>query len=180
MPFNFKKLSIPDLLLIEPAVFKDGRGFFMEKYKQSDFDKQGIPHFVQDNYSYSEKGVIRGLHYQLDPYSQGKLVSVIKGGVWDVAVDIRKKSPTFGKWVGVELSEENNQSFYIPPGFAHGFATLTSEVRFFYKCTKEYNPSCEKGLIWNDPDLAIDWKIRDPQLCERDKKLPSLKDAEVF
>ena len=166
MPFNFKKLSIPGLLLIEPAIFKDERGFFMEKYKQGDFDEQNIPHFVQDNYSYSN--------------AQGKLVSVIQGRVWDVAVDIRKGSDTFGKWAGVELSDKNNLSFYIPPGFAHGFATLSDEVRFFYKCTSEYNSSSEKGIRWNDPDLAIDWKIKDPQLCERDKKLPSLKDTDLF
>lgn len=179
MFFNFKKLSIPDLLLIEPSVFKDGRGFFFEKYKQSDFGGQNIPNFVQDNYSFSRQGVIRGLHYQSPPHAQGKLVSVVKGRVWDVAVDIRKNSDFFGKWVGVELSEENNLSFYIPPGFAHGFAALSPEVGFFYKCTSEYNPSCERGIAWNDPFLAIDWKINNPTLCDRDKKLPLLKDAEI-
>jgi len=180
MSFNFKKLSIPDLLIIEPSVFKDERGFFFEKYKQSDFDKQGMPHFVQDNFSVSKQGVVRGLHYQLPPYAQGKLISVVKGKVWDVAVDVRKNSAFFGKWVGVELSEENNLSFYIPPGFAHGFAALSPEVCFLYKCTEEYDHSSERGIVWNDPALAIDWKINDPIVCERDKKLPLLKDAEVF
>ncbi len=180
MNFNFKKLTIPDLILIEPAAFKDNRGFFIERYKQSDFDSQNIPHFVQDNYSFSKQGVIRGFHYQLLPHAQGKLVSVVKGKAWDVAIDVRKKSAFFGKWVGVELSEENNLSFYIPPGFAHGFSALSPEVGFFYKCTSEYNPSCERGIVWNDPALGIDWKVTDPLICEKDKKLPLLKDAEVF
>jgi dTDP-4-dehydrorhamnose 3,5-epimerase len=180
MSFKFKKLLIPDLLLIESTVFKDERGFFIEKYKQSEFDRQNIPCFVQDNYSYSKMGVIRGLHYQLSPRAQGKLVTVIKGKIWDVAVDVRKKSATFGKWVGVELSEENHLSFYIPPGFAHGFATLSPEVCFLYKCTNEYDHSCERGVVWNDLVLSIDWKISSPQLCNRDKELPKLSEAETF
>ena len=180
MSFNFKKLSIPDLLLIEPKVFIDERGFFMEKYKQSDFKEQGIPDFVQDNYSYSKFGVIRGLHYQLPPYAQGKLVNVVKGKVLDVAVDMRKDSIYFGKWVGVELSDENNFSFYIPPGFAHGFVVLSPEAHFFYKCTREYNINSERGVIFEDPFLGIDWKVENPQLCDRDRKLPKFSEAEKF
>ncbi|KKQ08440.1 MAG: dTDP-4-dehydrorhamnose 3,5-epimerase [Candidatus Zambryskibacteria bacterium RIFCSPLOWO2_01_FULL_39_39] len=180
MSFNFKKLEIPGLLLIETAVFKDGRGFFMEKYKKSDFEPEHIPDFVQDNYSYSKLGVVRGLHYQLPPYAQGKLVSVIKGEILDVAVDMRKNSPFFGKWVGVELSDENHLSFYIPPGFAHGFAVLSEEAHFFYKCTSEYNTDAEKGVRWNDPALNINWQVLNPQLCDRDRRLPKLNEAETF
>ena len=180
MSFNFKQLAIPGLLLIEPKVFEDERGFFMEKYKQSDFDKYNIPAFVQDNYSYSKQGIIRGLHYQLNPHAQGKLVSVIRGKVWDIAVDMRKDSVCFGKWIGVELSGENNLSFYIPPGFAHGFSALSSEVYFLYKCTGEYDAACERGVAWNDPTLAIDWRVTDPQSCDRDKKWPLFHDAEYF
>jgi len=180
MPFNFKKLNIPDLLLIEPKVFKDERGFFMEKYKKSDFDKYNIPPLVQDNHSYSQGGVIRGLHYQLNPYAQGKLVSVIGGKVWDIAVDIRKDSVYFGKWEGVELSEENNLSFYIPPGFAHGFVTLSRNAHLFYKCTNEYDLSSERGVRWNDPDLNIDWKVVDPILSEKDQGWPPLSKAQYF
>lgn len=180
MSFGFKKLSIPGLLVIESNVFKDERGFFMEKYKRSSFADEQIPDFVQDNYSYSKLNVIRGLHYQSSPHSQGKLVTVIKGKVWDVALDVRKDSAYFGKWVGVELSDENNLSFYVPPGFAHGFAVLSQEAHFIYKCTAEYNSGSEKGIIWNDPVLGIDWKVSDPQLCERDKKWPKLEEAEIF
>ena len=131
MALNYKKLEIPDLILIEPEIFRDERGFFLEKYKQSDFEKAGIPSFAQDNYSVSTQGVVRGLHFQKSPHGQGKLVSVLAGKVWDVVVDVRENSPTFGKWVGVELSEENNLSFYIPPGFAHGFSVLSPEAKFF-------------------------------------------------
>ena len=180
MAFNFKKLLIPDLLLIEPKVFTDERGFFMEKYRKSDFEKEDIPDFVQDNYSYSKLNVVRALHYQLHPHEQGKLVTVLKGKIWDVAVDIRKNSKYFGKWIGVELSDENNLSFYIPPGFAHGFAVLSQEAYFIYKCTSEYNSACERGIAWNDPTLSIDWKVTDPQLCDRDKELPKLSEAETF
>ena len=180
MPFISKELDIPGLLLIEPKVFTDERGFFFEKYKQSEFLKFGIPPFVQDNYSYSTKGVIRALHYQASPHAQGKLVSVITGSIWDVAVDLRQNSPCFGKWVGVELSGENNLSLYIPPGFAHGFVALTPEVRFLYKCTEEYDQGSERGIVWNDPTLSIDWKVSNPQVSERDAKLPTLESVEKF
>src|SRR3989338_4422617 len=138
MTHNYKKLRIPDLLLIEPKVFKDERGFFIEKYKQSDFEEIGLPLFAQDNYSYSKQGVIRGLHFQEEPFGQGKLVSVLSGKVLDVVVDVRRGSETFGQWMGVELSDENNLSLYVPSGFAHGFSVISKEVQFLYKCTKEY------------------------------------------
>lgn len=180
MSFNFKKLKIPGLLLIEQTVFNDDRGFFMEKYKKSDFFAQGIPDFVQDNYSYSKYGVLRGLHYQLPPYDQGKLVTVISGKIWDVAVDIRKNSTTFGQWFGVELSDENKLSFYIPPGFAHGFVVLSRDAHFLYKCTSEYNTASERGVRWDDPALKIDWPLSNPQVSDRDKALPKLAETETF
>lgn len=180
MSFEFKKLNIPGLLTVNPKKIEDERGFFMEKYKRSDFETVLIPEFVQDNFSYSKFGVVRGLHYQLPPYSQGKLVSVIKGEVFDVAVDLRKSSPFFGKWEGVTLSGENNMSFYIPPGFAHGFVVLSNEAFLSYKCTEEYNPSSERGIVWNDNNLNIDWKIRDPIISPKDRSWPSLREAQIF
>jgi len=160
-------------MLIQPKVLRDERGFFLEKYKESDF--KDLPRFVQDNFSVSRQGVVRGLHYQIMPYEQGKLVSVVKGRVWDVAVDIRKDSPTFGEWVGVELSDENNFSFYIPPGFAHGFSVLSLEARFLYKCTGEYSKEHERGIRFDDPQLAIDWKVVDPIVSSKDLQWPNLK-----
>ncbi|MBI3633266.1 MAG: dTDP-4-dehydrorhamnose 3,5-epimerase [Candidatus Vogelbacteria bacterium] len=180
MSLNFKHVPIEGLVLIEPVVKKDGRGYFMEKYRRKDFAEAGIPDFVQDNYSFSNRGVIRALHYQLAPHAQGKLVSVVSGKAWDVAVDLRQSSATFGKWFGVELSEDNNLSFYIPPGFAHGFAAISTEVRFFYKCTSEYDPASERGIIWNDPALAIDWHVSNPILADRDLVWPRLDKAETF
>jgi dTDP-4-dehydrorhamnose 3,5-epimerase len=174
MALNYKRLKIPDLILIEPQILQDERGFFLEKYKQSDFEEIGVPLFKQDNYSSSKQGVIRGLHYQLPPYEQGKLVSVVKGKVWDVAVDIRKSSKFFGQWVGVELSEENNFSLYIPPGFAHGFSVLSEEVRFLYKCTSEYSQIHERGIRFDDPNLNIDWKVEEPIVSQKDFKWPPL------
>ncbi len=179
MPFNFKRLEIPDVILIEPKVFGDERGFFMETYKASDFKKNGIEYdFVQDNHSKSQRGVLRGLHYQLKPMDQGKLVRCVRGRIWDVAVDIRKGSPWFGKWVAVELSEENKLMLWVPPGFAHGFVALEDGTEVMYKVTNEYAPELDRGIIWNDPDLAIDWPIENPVLSEKDKKLPKFKDAE--
>nr|WP_297474155.1 dTDP-4-dehydrorhamnose 3,5-epimerase [Persephonella sp.] len=184
MPFEFVKTDIPDVVLIEPKVFGDDRGFFMEFYKKSDFEKAGIDtDFVQDNHSRSIKGVLRGLHYQKEPFSQGKLVRCIKGSIFDVAVDIRKGSPTFGRWVGFELSEENKYMLWIPKGFAHGFLTLSDEAEVIYKVSgAEYSPQHEAGIIWNDKDLNINWpldQIEDVLLSEKDKKLPSLKDADI-
>jgi len=179
---KFIPTEISDVILIEPKVFSDRRGYFMEIYNQKVFEENGIPyHFVQDNMSSSAFGTLRGLHYQLEPFAQGKLVRVIKGAVYDVAVDIRQGSPTFGKYVGVELSEENKRSLFIPPGFAHGFYVLTDIAEFTYKCTAFYAPQAERGIIWNDPDLAIDWPVKSKKLIlsAKDSKLPRFKEAEI-
>jgi dTDP-4-dehydrorhamnose 3,5-epimerase len=181
MPFEFTRLEIPDLVLIEPKVFTDSRGFFLEIFKKLDFKKFGLDNeFVQDNYSFSIKNVIRALHYQLPPNAQGKLVSVLKGKVWDVAVDIRKNSPYFLKWLGLELSDENHRIFYIPPGFAHGFAVLSEEAHLIYKCTAEYSPGLERGIRWDDPEIDIQWPVAEPLISDRDRNLSLLKKAEIF
>jgi dTDP-4-dehydrorhamnose 3,5-epimerase len=179
MPFQFKKLSIPEVILITPEVYEDDRGFFIETYKKSEFEKNGINiDFVQDNYVKSEKGVLRGLHYQLNPKAQGKLVRVTKGKVLDVVVDIRKNSPTYGKYVAVELSASNKQMLWIPPGFAHGYLVLEDDTEFQYKVTSEYSPEHDRGIIWDDPSIRIKWPIDNPILSDKDSKLPLLKDAE--
>jgi len=181
VPFDFKTLDIDGLMLIQPRVFFDERGFFMESYKDSDFRACGIDFvFCQDNHSLSKKNVIRGLHYQLNPKAQGKLVRVIKGAVWDVAVDIRKTSPTYKKWFGLELSDINNAMFFIPPGFAHGFAALTDDTHLVYKCTAEYDPKLDAGIRWDDPDIGVAWPVTDPVVSGKDRVLPFLKDAVVF
>ena len=179
MPFKFTRLEIDAVILVEPQLFGDDRGFFLEFYKRSDFVRGGIPeHFVQDNHSRSTKGVLRGLHYQKDPRAQGKLVRCIEGSIWDVAVDIRQGSPTFGRWVARELTAENRQMLYVPPGFAHGFLTLSDRADVLYKCTDEYAPAEDRGIIWNDPDIAIPWKIDDPVLSGKDTTHPRLRDAD--
>lgn len=178
MPFEFITLEISEVILIKPRIFADERGFFLECYKQSDFAKVGINfNFVQDNQSMSKRGVLRGLHYQLEPKAQGKLVRCIKGKIWDVAVDIRKGSPNFAKWVALELSEENKFMLWIPPGFAHGFVSL-EDSEIIYKCTAEYDPTLDRGIIWNDPQIGITWPTTDPILSEKDAKLPRLNEAE--
>ena len=169
MPFRFKKLEIPEIILIEPEVFSDRRGFFMEIYRHSDFVHMGIQeHFVQENYSQSIKGVLRGLHFQKNPNAQGKLIQCLKGKIFDVAVDIRRDSPNFKRWISVELSEENKRMLYIPPYFAHGFVVLSEIADVIYKCTKEYSPEDDRGIIWNDPDINISWPIKEPILSEKD------------
>ncbi len=178
MPFEFIKLEIPEVVLIKPRVFEDERGFFLEFFKYSDFAKAGIDYnFVQDNHSKSKKGVLRGLHYQLKPKAQGKLIRCIKGRIWDVAVDIRKGSPTYGKWVSALLSEENKCMLWIPPGFAHGFVAL-EDCEVIYKCTEEYDPALDKGIIWNDSEIGIKWPLSQPVLSKKDAILPELKEAE--
>jgi len=178
MPFKFQRLEIPDVILVEPEVFSDERGFFMETYKLSDFLAFGISErFVQDNHSRSVRGVLRGLHYQNPPKAQGKLVRVIRGEVFDVAVDIRKGSPTYGKWVGVRLSEENRLMLYIPPGFAHGFCVLSPKAEVVYKCTEEYDPHAEAGIIWNDREIGIEWPTKNPIISPKDASWPPLKEA---
>ena len=180
MPFSFKLLSIPEVILIEPKVFLDDRGYFLETFKSSDFLSNNISNnFVQDNLSFSRKNVIRGMHFQRKPKEQGKLVSVIKGRVIDVAVDIRKESPTFMKWIAVELNDSQNAMLYIPAGFAHGFLSLTEEVYLLYKCTNEYDPIADSGIRWNDPDIGIPWPINNPVLSEKDQRLPYLKDLDI-
>ncbi len=178
MPFEFERQKIKDVILIKPKVFGDSRGFFMETYKKSDFRANGIDiEFNQDNHSKSTKGVLRGLHYQAYPHGQAKIVRCAKGRIYDVAVDIRPKSETFGQYVKVELSEDNKHMLYIPVGFAHGFAALSDEVELLYKASGEYNPQADRGILWNDPDINIDWEIDfEPLLSEKDKIQPKLKD----
>ena len=181
MPCTFTKTEIPDVVLVEPRVFPDDRGFFLEYYKQSEFVANGITDpFVQDNHSRSTKGVLRGLHYQLEPAAQGKLVRCIEGSIWDVAVDIRKTSPTFGQWVGYELSCDNKNMLYIPPGFAHGFITLSDTAEITYKVTAEYAPECDRSIIWNDEQIAIQWPLQDVLVSDKDRNAALLKNAEVF
>ena len=182
--FKIIETSIEGLYIIEPTVFGDNRGFFMESYNKREFEKIGLDmNFVQDNHSRSKKGVLRGLHFQ-KKHPQGKLVRVIRGKVFDVAVDLRKGSPTFGKWYGIILSDENHLMFYIPEGFAHGFLVLSEEADFFYKCTDFYYPEYDAGIIWDDPDIGIKWPfeeygIKEPILSEKDSKLPRLRDIEI-
>ena len=161
--------KIKDLLIIKPRVFEDARGYFFESYNKDVFTKHHIPvDFIQDNQSLSQRGVLRGLHFQSPPFAQGKLVRVITGAVLDAAVDIRKNSPTYGEHVTIELTEENKTMFYIPPGFAHGFATLRDNTIFSYKCTQTYHKESEGTVLWNDSDLKIDWQLENPLLSEKD------------
>ena len=180
MPFDFKETSLPGVVIVKPKLFGDSRGFFMETYKKSDFISAGITdEFCQDNHSFSSKGVLRGIHFQSAPFAQGKLVRVIKGAVWDVAIDLIKGSPTFGQSFGMELSEDSNTMLYVPPGYGHGFITLKDNTHFLYKCTAEYSPESDGGIVWNDPDLNISWPMIDgeqPLVSEKDKVLPQLKD----
>jgi dTDP-4-dehydrorhamnose 3,5-epimerase len=173
------KSEIPDVLIIKPDVFQDERGYFFESFNEMKFREYGIDaHFVQDNESKSQKGVLRGLHYQRPPYAQGKLVRVMKGSVLDVAVDLRHDSPWYGKSVSIILSESNKWMYWIPEGFAHGFITLEDNTVFFYKCTHFYHKAAEGSIRWNDPDLNIDWGNEHPILSEKDTSAPFLKDFE--
>jgi len=169
-----EKLKIPDVLLITPVLHPDNRGIFFENYKLSFFSKLNLPPFVQDNISISRKNVIRGLHYQREPYSQGKLISVLRGKIFDVAVDIRKKSNTFGKYISVHLDDNDRKMLYIPPGFAHGFCSLTNDTIITYKNTREYNSNSEDGIIWNDPDIGISWPCNNPILSVKDSNYNTL------
>ena len=175
--------AIPDLLILEPKVFGDARGFFMESYNAKVFhDATGLsPNFVQDNHSRSGKGVLRGLHYQIEQ-AQGKLVRVTRGAVFDVAVDLRQSSPTFGQWVGLELSEENNRQFWIPPGFAHGFLVTSDSADFLYKTTDYYAPQFERSLAWNDPTVGVEWPLAGtaPLLSAKDVAGKPLAECETF
>ncbi|CAI1492445.1 dTDP-4-dehydrorhamnose 3,5-epimerase [Thermococcus nautili] len=178
MPFEFERLEIPDVVLIKPKIFGDERGFFMETYKRSDFENAGIRgEFIQDNHSRSRYGVLRGLHFQREPYAQAKIVRVVRGVIYDVAVDLRLDSPTFGRWVGVILSEFNKWQLYIPRGFAHGFVVLSDVADVVYKVDNVYAPDYEGGIIWNDPELGINWPIDEPIVSEKDKRWPTLREA---
>ena len=177
MSFEFERQKIEDVILIKPKVFNDDRGFFLESYKKSEFYSNGICiEFNQDNHSKSTKGVLRGLHYQAKPYEQAKLVRCIKGKIYDVAVDLRPNSKTFGQYIKVELSEENKHMLFIPEGFAHGFVVLSEEVEILYKASGEYAPQADRGILWCDKDINIDWGIDfEPILSEKDKTQPALK-----
>ena len=178
MKFEFEKQEIEDVVLIKPKIFEDSRGFFMESYKKSEFIKNGInDEFTQDNHSKSTKDVLRGLHYQINPHAQAKLIRCVKGKIYDVAVDIRPNSKTFGKYVKAELSEENKHMLYIPKGFAHGFLVLTDEAEILYKTSGEYAPNAERGIMWNDKEININWGINfEPLLSEKDKIQPKLSE----
>ncbi|MFN0061411.1 MAG: dTDP-4-dehydrorhamnose 3,5-epimerase [Myxococcaceae bacterium] len=177
---NVITLEIPGVLLIEPKVFGDPRGFFFETFSAKRYAEAGIDMpFVQDNLSRSSRGTLRGLHFQ-EPYAQGKLVSVLRGAVLDVVVDVRRGSPSYGKWLGVELSEENHRQLWVPPGFAHGFCVTSDVADFAYKCTGYYAPKSEHGIAWNDPDIGIRWPVSTPLLSQKDAAWPRLKDAQTL
>lgn len=185
---NIVETKIQGLLIIEPTVFEDDRGWFMESFNQQKFEaalldrNQPVPDFVQDNHSFSKKGVLRGLHYQIAPHAQGKLVRVVQGRAWDVAVDIRKDSSTFGQWVGVELTEQNHKQFWIPAGFAHGFIALEDNTQFLYKTTDYYSKECERSIIWNDETLAIDWHVEtgfELKLTDKDRLASTFQQAHI-
>jgi len=174
---EFIETKLKGVFVLKPKVFEDARGYFFESYNRNLFLQAGLDlNFVQDNQSLSQKGVLRGLHFQNNPHAQGKLVRVITGAVYDVAVDIRKSSPTYGQWFGQELTEENKWMMYIPEGFAHGFATLKDNTVFSYKCTNFYNKASEDCLLWNDPDIGITWNVENPLLSEKDLQGKRIKD----
>ncbi len=177
MTVSFTKTSLPEVLIIEPQVFHDDRGFFLETFHHDKYAEVGIDRaFVQDNHSHSQRGPLRGLHYQL-PHTQGKLVYVVTGEIFDVVVDIRKGSPMFGQWVGVTLSAENKHQIYVPEGFAHGFCVLSETVDVMYKCTDIYSPRDEGGILWSDSEIGIDWPVNDPILSEKDSLYPTLSEV---
>ena len=171
MPFTFEQTEIPDVILVTPAVFRDSRGYFFESYRLSQFATGPIPtEFVQDNQSHSARGTIRGLHFQEGEFAQGKLVRCLQGEIWDVAVDIRPQSPTFGQWAARTLSSDNRAMLYVPPGFAHGFQVVSATAEVFYKCTTEYAPRAEGGIVWNDADLALPWPVAEALVSEKDAR----------
>jgi dTDP-4-dehydrorhamnose 3,5-epimerase len=182
MPCTVTSTKLPEVLIFEPKVFGDNRGFFFESFNARDFKnatKLDID-FVQDNHSRSAKGVLRGLHYQIQ-HAQGKLVRVVEGEVFDVAVDLRRSSPRFGQWVGVHLSEQTHRQLWVPPGFAHGFVVLSESAQFLYKTTDYWYPEYERSLLWSDPDIGIEWPLKElPLLAGKDAAAPCLKDAEIY
>ncbi len=177
MSATFSLLPIEGLLLVEPRLIEDERGFFMETYRESEFRSSGVSvGFVQDNHSLSKRAVLRGLHFQRSPHAQAKLVRVIAGAAWDVAVDLREGSPTYGRWYGLELSARNRRMLFIPVGFAHGFLSLLDGTELVYKCSAEYHRECDSGLRWNDPDIAIEWPFTDVLVSAKDARLPLLRE----
>jgi len=179
MPFTFKKLNLSDVMLAEAKSFPDDRGYFKEIFKESSFIENEInTRFVQDNFSRSIKGVLRGLHFQKNPKAQAKLVTVLRGEIFDVVVDVRKDSPTYGKWISEILSEQNHKLLFIPEGFAHGYCVLSDEADIFYKVNQEYSPEHDRGFIWNDPEVAIKWPMDNPLISNKDLKLSFLKNAD--
>lgn len=180
MPCKFTRLAIPDVILVEPKLFKDERGFFAETYKASEFKENGIDvNFVQDNHSLSNTGVLRGLHFQKNPNAQGKLVRVVTGKIFDVAVDIRKGSPTYGKWVSAVLSDENRAMLWVPAGFAHGVCVLEDNTHLLYKVSGgEYSPQDDRSIMWNDLDIGVEWPIENPELSDKDRHAKQLKDTD--
>ncbi len=179
MPFKFTRLAISEVVVVEAQSFSDERGFFMENFKESVFNANGInTRFVQDNFSHSTKGVLRGLHYQKEPKSQTKLVTAMTGEIFDVAVDIRKGSPTYGRWVGEVLSDKNHKMLFVPEGFAHGFCVTSEKADVLYKVNSEYSPENERGILWNDPEVGIKWPTNNPIMIKKDLELPSLKNAD--
>lgn len=179
MSFEFKRLEIPETVLIQPKVFEDDRGFFLEIYKKDEMENFGIKgDFVQDNHSRSKRGVLRGLHFQKEPYAQAKIVRCIRGEIYDVVVDIRRNSQTFSRYLGLVLSEENRHQLYVPRGCAHGFLALSEVAEVVYKVDNVYSPKSEGGLIWNDPDVDVTWPIDDLIISERDRLWPTLKEME--
>jgi dTDP-4-dehydrorhamnose 3,5-epimerase len=175
---NVKETKLPGVLILEPKVFPDDRGYFLETWNSTRYEQAGIPGpFVQDNISFSTKWILRGLHFQY-PQSQGKLIQVLSGEVMDIVVDIRVGSPTYSQWIGEVLSESNHRQMYVPPGFAHGYCVTSEAAHFSYKCTDFYNPATEHGIIWNDPDIGIEWPIAEPILSPKDNAYPRLKDLE--
>ena len=181
MAFLFKQLSIPDVVLVEPTSFLDPRGYFFENYNESIFHENGIDvKFIQDNISYSKKNVLRGLHFQKTPKAQTKFITVLSGEIFDVAVDLRKDSKTYGKWISENLSDKNHKSLYVPKGFAHGFCVMSNEAIVLYKVDQEYSPEHESGIIWNDSNLKISWPVMEPIISKKDQELPLLKNQEKF
>jgi dTDP-4-dehydrorhamnose 3,5-epimerase len=178
MEFVFEPLAIPDVLIITHGIIRDPRGFFAETFREEPSQKAGIPRFVQDNHARSAGKVLRGLHYQLRPAAIGKLVRCLRGRIFDVAVDIRRGSPTYGKWVGMELGDDDGRMIYVPEGFAHAYCALTAECEVFYKTTGYYSPRHERSIRWNDPILGIQWPVTDPVLSDKDGKAPLLSEAE--
>ncbi|MGE0193940.1 MAG: dTDP-4-dehydrorhamnose 3,5-epimerase [Planctomycetota bacterium] len=181
MPFEFEPLDLAGVVLVRARVMEDARGHFLEAYKCSAFEGAGIAGpFVQENVSRSGRGVLRGIHYQLSPHAQGKVVQVTAGSVFDVCVDLRRGSPTFGSWLGRRLDADRYEMLYVPPGFGHGFVVLSETADVSYRCTAEYAPASERGVRWDDRDLAISWPVADPIVSAKDAALPPLRQAEVF